>query len=210
MQANPPLEYGRYYHVYNRGVNGANLFYTASNYEHFLRLYERYLIPVVDTFAWCLLRNHFHLLIRVKEADEIIISDLPRPVGAINTDDGVKKQLQPAYRYFSHLFNAYCQAINKQQARTGALFERPFHRKMVDSEKYFQQLVIYIHNNPVHHGFCSHPVEYAWSSYQVCISEKPTHINREIVIGWFGDKRNFVSSHNSAIDNNAIDHLTIE
>lgn len=61
MQANTPLEYGRYYHIYNRGVNGANLFYTTSNYEHFLRLYERYLNPVVDTFAWCLLRNHFHL-----------------------------------------------------------------------------------------------------------------------------------------------------
>lgn len=67
MQANTPLEYGKYYHIYNRGVNGAKLFYTASNYEHFLRLYERYLNPVIDTFAWCLLGNHFHLLIRVKE-----------------------------------------------------------------------------------------------------------------------------------------------
>ena len=210
MQANTPLEYGKYYHIYNRGVNGAKLFYTATNYEHFLRLYERYLNPVIDTFAWCLLCNHFHLLIRVKEEQQINISDLPNPAGTLNSGGVEGKRLQPTYRYFSHLFNAYSQAINKQQARTGALFERPFHRKLVDSEQYFQQLILYIHNNPVRHGFCSHPVEYAWSSYQTCISDKSTNLKREEVIGWFGDKHNFVVLHNNAIDNNAIDHLIIE
>ena len=55
MQA---LEFGRYYHIYNRGVNSCNLFEENSNFEHFLRLYEKYILPVADTFAYCLMSNH--------------------------------------------------------------------------------------------------------------------------------------------------------
>jgi hypothetical protein len=66
-----PLEYGKYYHIYNRGINGEDLFRSNENHEYFLRLYEKYMEVVIDTYAWCLMGNHFHLLIRVKEEDEI-------------------------------------------------------------------------------------------------------------------------------------------
>ena len=62
-----PLEPGCFYHVYNRGNNGDNLFYNQENYKFFLRKYDEYLSPLVETYAFCLLPNHFHLLIRVKE-----------------------------------------------------------------------------------------------------------------------------------------------
>jgi len=61
-----PLEPGMFYHVYNRGNNGTDLFYDTDCYYHFLRLYEKYMNPVADTYAWCLLGNHFHLLVYIK------------------------------------------------------------------------------------------------------------------------------------------------
>lgn len=67
----PKLEYGYFYHIYNRGINGCPLFHHSENYEHFLRLYDRYISPVADTFAWCLMGNHFNLLIKVKLENEI-------------------------------------------------------------------------------------------------------------------------------------------
>ena len=57
-------------------------------------------------------------------------------------------------------------------------------------------MVLYIHNNPVHHGFCSHPVEYPWSSYLTCISEKQTKLQRDKVIGWFENAEKFKLAHN--------------
>jgi putative transposase len=70
----PPLRYNTYYHIYNRGVNRWNIFIEERNYEHFLRLYEKHIVPVVDTYAYCLLKNHFHLAVRVKAQEEILES----------------------------------------------------------------------------------------------------------------------------------------
>jgi hypothetical protein len=66
-----PIQHEAYFHVYNRGINGETLFREPENYKHFLRLYEKYIDPVAETFAWCLLKNHFHLLLRIKGVEEI-------------------------------------------------------------------------------------------------------------------------------------------
>jgi len=65
------LEFGRVYHIYNRGNNHENLFYTEENYHYFLKLYDKYLSAIFDTYCYCLMPNHFHLLVRVKEENEI-------------------------------------------------------------------------------------------------------------------------------------------
>jgi len=182
-----PLEYGGYYHIYNRGINSCPIFKETSNYEHFLCLYDRYITPVADTFAWVLMGNHFHLLVRIKEEQEI---------RCIPADE--KHQEAKPYKpinQFKHLFNAYAQAFNKRYKRTGALFETPFERLRIESETYFKVLVMYIHNNPVKHGFCSHANEYPWSSYENCLSDKITKLKREQVLDWFGDKNLFRLMH---------------
>lgn len=46
-----PLENGKYYHIYNRGNNGIDLFYDKENYLHFLKLYQKYIDPIAETFA---------------------------------------------------------------------------------------------------------------------------------------------------------------
>ena len=67
MQGSEPLEFGQYYHIYNRGINGCDLFTSEENYQYFLNLYEKHIDPIAETFAWVLMPNHFHILIRLKD-----------------------------------------------------------------------------------------------------------------------------------------------
>ena len=150
--------------------------------------------------------NHFHLLVRIKEEGEIDVNSLPNPARVQNPSRVIK---QP-HRYFSDLFNAYCQAINKQQKRTGSLFEKPFHRIQINSDKYFRNLVMYIHQNPVHHGFTDDFKDYPWSSYGTVISEKTTKVKRKEVLDWFDDRNNFIYAHIQPIDTDSINHLIVE
>ena len=135
-----PLQNGIYYHIYNRGINSTTLFKEKSNFEYFLNLYEFHINPIAETYAWCLMKNHFHLLVRIKENGEI----------------NVEKKILPS-QSFSNLFNAYTKAFNKSYNRHGALFERPFRRKQISFDNYFQNVIVYIHNNPVHHKICENP-----------------------------------------------------
>jgi REP element-mobilizing transposase RayT len=223
------LESGHFYHVYNRGINGCNLFESEDDYQYFLTLYEKYISPIADTYAWVLMPNHFHFLVRIKEdviykftnanrsidavgfetnkwetltladsvADVSVLKgndDLSALKGSVDVSDLQTKKPNPT-KHISHFFNAYAKHFNTINSRHGALFERPFKRKRIDSEDYFRQAVLYIHNNPVHHGFVSHPIEYGWSSFLPYLSEKETHLKRDEVLKWFGDKANFEAVH---------------
>ena len=203
MEQKQPILHGNYYHIYNRGNNGIDVFLDNDSYYHFLRLYAKYVEPIAETFAWCLLKNHFHLLVRIKDKNEIDENQL-----TYNTTEK-PKVIDPS-RQFSHLLNAYTQAINKRHNRTGSLFETTFERKIVTNEKYLQQLIFYIHNNPVHHGFVKQMSLYPWSSYDTVTSDKPTKLMRAEVIELFSDLENFVYFHNQQQSMNEISNLIIE
>lgn len=188
MPSQPPLQPGTHYHIYNRGNNGENLFIQERNYHYFLELYAHHIYPVADTFVYCLLKNHFHILLRVKHPNDLARS--------------------PS-QSFSNLFNAYARVFNRMYDRTGTLFQRPFQRIPVQSEAYFARLVIYIHQNPQRHGFVNDYREWPHSSYQTALSTKPTRLQRDEVIQWFGSERNFIQQHQYA-DINACQSLLIE
>lgn len=198
MQQFEQLVYGQYYHIYNHAVGERDLFRDANNYEFFLDLYDKYISPIAETYAWVMMKNHFHVLVRIKEEVEVVASFTPDRVQ--NPVRGNISTLQ-----FSKLFNSYAQAYNKYHETRGALFERPFKRKLIDSDDYLRQVVLYIHNNPVHHGFCEHPIEYPWSSYMTCTSIKPTKLKRESVIEWFDDRPNFIAVHEQKIEREEIE-----
>ncbi|MBA4275908.1 transposase [Flavobacterium sp.] len=198
-----PLENGKYYHIYNRGNNGIDLFYETENYNHFLKLYEKYIDPIAETFAWCLMKNHFHILVYIKEPEEI---DITKPEYS-STD---KPKTINSSKQFSNLFNAYTQAMNKRYNRTGSLFEKNFKRKVVASENYFQKLIFYIHNNPVHHRFTENIVEYPWTSYGTIISTKQTKLQRNRVLESFNDLENFKYYHSINQNLDEIENLMIE
>lgn len=184
-----PLEYGKFYHIYNRGINGCNLFRDNENYEHFLYLYDKHVGKVADTFAWVLMRNHFHLLVKIRTVQELNLQGFKNLEGLKGTDRNFANQ------QFANLFNAYTKAINKRYHRTGSLFEHPFKRIPVTTNDQLKYLVYYIHHNPIHHGFCEHYLEYPWSSYLTMISPKQTKLSRDKVLEWFENKTYFEEYH---------------
>jgi putative transposase len=194
------LDFGRTYHIFNCGNNKENLFLEEDNYFYFLELYDRHLSPYFDTYCYCLLLNHFHFLIRVKEEREII--DKPKTSKVSKTFE--------VWQPLSNFFNAYAKAFNKKYNRSGSLFQYKFKRKEIKTEKYFYNLVHYIHANPEKHGFVDDFRSYKFSSYQAIISKKPTKIKRDKVIEWYDDLNNFIFCHSREVDEELIKDYMIE
>ncbi len=186
MTSPPAITCETCYHIFARGNNRVNIFVQERNYQHFIKLYARYIDPVAETFAFCLLKNHFHLLVRIKAEDEIR-----------KTCKTLKVSLAPNYpsRRFSNFLNAYAKAINTAYGRTGSLFQHPFGRVVVKDERQLCNVIAYIHQNPQKHKFVADFREWPWSSYGMMLSEKPTHLRRAEVLEWFGGKQHYVEQH---------------
>ena len=191
------LQLDKYSHLYNHANSNENLFKTDNNYIYFLNKYKQYISPIADTFAYCLMPNHFHFLIQIKEENHIL--DLPKnyphlnPQGFGNLEGFISQQ-------FSNFFNAYTKAYNKMYSRKGALFLHNFKRKEVIEEAYFTKLIHYIHANPVHHGFTNKIEDWPYSSFLSYISEKETKVKRQNALDWFGGVDAFKQAHQEPID----------
>ena len=196
MPGPEPLQPGQYYHIYNRGINGEPLFRKERNYRHFLKLWAKYIETIADTYAYCLLNNHFHFLVRIKETETGPISEIG-PVLAVS-------------RQFNNLFIAYAKAFNKAYDRTGGLFESPFRRKLVGSDRYFVALVVYIHRNPQKHGFVDDFRNWPYSSYRAMLSSQATRVQRAVVLDWFDGPAGFREAHCRSVDEAVIEPLIVE
>lgn len=197
---NQSLTPGSYFHIYNRGLNSRKVFFERENCRFFLQQYEKYVSPFVHTYAYCLLNNHFHFLVQVRE--EEVIEELC---------DGEAQK--PLYWYVSNAFSSwlksYTQAINKRYEFTGPVFERPFKRIEVKSEQYFSNLTAYIHHNPVKHGIRKTFESYSFSSYQSIIQAPgQSFLERERLLSWFGGLDRFIAFHRNSI--NADSELFLE
>lgn len=214
MTSPSPLLYDTYYHIYNRGTNGENIFVEERNYEYFLKLYEKHISPIADTFAYCLLRNHFHISVRIKSEEEILLvikktlkvsfanqgqakqddfangdEGQPRkPLGSLVSDDY-------ASQCFSNFFNAYAKSINKAYSRTGSLFEHPFGRVLIADDRQFWNVIAYIYQNPQKHKFVNDFRDWKYSSYGIILSDKHTIVKRDEVMEWFGSQDEYLSLH---------------
>lgn len=194
-----PIEADRFYHIYNRGINGENIFKSDRNYFFFLNKISEFLIPVCDVYAYCLMANHFHFLVKIKSEVE-----LKNFVKIQNQDKDFKAGLHSPQNIFSkqfaRIFNSYSQAFNKENKRHGALIESPFKRKLITSDKYLMNTIIYIHQNPQKHSVTSDFTKYNFSSYKSIISNSKTVLKRDEVIELFDNKENFVKTHTMFID----------
>lgn len=141
---------GEYYHIYNRGTDKRIIFMEPHDYKRFDALLyvcnstesvniskhfrqgrsftELFDIDrgeqLVDIIAYCLIPNHFHILIRER------------------SEGGIQK-------FMMKLSTGYSMYFNKKNKRTGALFESRFKAKYIDSDEYLKYLIAYIHLNPI-------------------------------------------------------------
>lgn len=167
------LEPSYYYHIYNQGNNKERIFFEDKNYLYFLELLKKYIAPLTEVYAYCLIPNHFHILLRVN-------------------DDIAEKECSQA---FSNFFNAYAKAINKAYQRNGSLFKRKFSRIKVENEDYVRKLVLYIHTNAQHHGIVDNFEMYPHSSYHSYLSDRKTKLSKAYILNLFDDLENFKIVH---------------
>jgi putative transposase len=153
---------GSCYHVYNRGCNRERIFANADNYLFLLRRAKRFLPEYpLTVIAYCLMPNHYHFLLR------------PEKDGAIGP-------------FLQRLFNSYTQAFNRQQGRSGTLFEGRARSILVDSEEYLLHLCRYIHLNPVQAGLVAHPGQWPYSNYPEWTERRNgTLVDRDFVRQYF-------------------------
>lgn len=189
-----------FYHIIIKSAGNTPIFLSDNNRIFFLKKFKEYTQGYFDTYAYILLNNHVHFLVKAS-ADTILqthISQLQEPFrkqhqkkflsGTISFEQALEFQMKD-------FLISYAKAYNKQSNRTGALFMSPFRRVAVADDAHFTQLIIYIHANIVKHNVDRNFEKYNWSSYQSIISERPTSIKRNEVLEWFGSKTEFIKIH---------------
>jgi len=158
------IEYpGAYYHVTSRGNERKDVFRNQADREQFLS----YLESSVNRYdavihAYCLMSNHYHLLIET-------------PSGNLS-------------KIMQHINGAYTNYFNIKRKRSGHLFQGRYKAVVVEADEYAQALSRYIHLNPVRAKIVARPEEYRWSSYldYIGVSKPPAWLNTSFILGYFG------------------------
>jgi REP element-mobilizing transposase RayT len=138
------FQHGGIYHVYNQGNNRQAIFFSDDNYRFFIRKIKNEICPYVDILAYCLMPNHYHLMVRVKDDPEVIgigRTTLSRPANTNNP--------HPLHRKLGSLQSSYTRAINRQENRSGSLFRQQLKIKcLTKDDDYLFNCFNYIHQNP--------------------------------------------------------------
>lgn len=191
-----PLEADQIYHIWTHANGSENLFSEEENYNYFLKQYAHHVHPIVETFAYCLMPNHLHLMIKVRNKELVLeFLRLKEKQPNLQSFEDLGGFSNCISQKFSNLFNGYAKAYNNRYNRMGSLFTPNFKRKLVESERYFNRLIIYIHQNPVHHNFVKDIADWPYSSYNAYRLNRKTKLNKEQIIDWFGSKKQFFEAH---------------
>ncbi|HCS41122.1 MAG TPA: transposase [Anaerolineaceae bacterium] len=168
-----PIEVDSIYHIYNRGVNKELIFFSERNYQFFIYKMVNYMQDNASILAYCLMPNHYHLLVKIKNADF------------------VQKGLQPFLISFTN-------SINIDQKRIGPLFQGRYQANLVFDDAYLLECVKYIHLNPVKAGLVKLLQEWGYSSYRDYLSpQSKSFVDKESVLTHFDsifDFKNFSES----------------
>jgi len=177
------------YHVYNQGNNRQKIFFTRENYQYFLGKIKINVLPFTDILAWCLMPNHFHLMVSVNEVElpKESIKALPgiSPSSILLTHKTSTISLNHS---IGIMLASYTRAINNQENSSGSLFRSEtkaiclneisgissewyssygvtFMKVLIPEYQYPQACFNYIHNNPVNARLVTRPEDWEYSSF---------------------------------------------
>lgn len=167
------IEPGNVYHIYNRGLNHQKVFYREKDYYMFLDKIIDYIYDYCDIYAYCLLPNHYHFVLRVNDENG---DQFSRQIGS--------------------LIVSYTNKVNLRKDRIGGLFMKPFRRILVTREDYLKRLIFYVNHNAAKHDLVKNFRDYKFSSYPAMLSAEDTIVAREKVFQIFNNKKEFVEYHN--------------
>ncbi|MGI8950177.1 MAG: transposase [Chitinophagaceae bacterium] len=144
------------YHIYNRGNNKQQIYFSNTDYLNFLQKINENIKPYCNILAWCLMPNHFHLLIFTNE--QTIIE---KKIGGLilqNLICGIKQ-----------LLSSYTKSINKKYNRTGNLFQQKTKAKQINNTSKINYALIcfhYIHQNPWRAELANKIEDWEFSSFK--------------------------------------------
>ena len=196
MMYNAAFNENEYYHVFNRANGNELLFRNEDNYDFFLQKIKKYILPVADLYAYCLLPNHYHLVLQLKPTAD---------VGSHYTI--LKKKAPPPGEWypdfialcFGNCQNSYAKSFNKYFFRKGSLFMSPVKRVAIEDDHQLAATIFYTHKNPVHHGIVSKMEDWKFSSYKAFFSTEATNVNRNGTLDFFGGPECFRQFHKQPI-----------
>jgi putative transposase len=174
------FENGHLYHVFNQGNNRQKIFFKRENYYFFLKKIRTHILPYADLLAWCLMPNHFHLLLVPRSSSSLIrsatLSRAPNCTPTLNQSIGI-------------MLASYTRAIQKQENSTGSLFRQKTKAQCLTKleeitpayinsnfgtlinnqtpeNQYPQVCFDYIHQNPVKANLVNKAEDWEFSSYR--------------------------------------------
>jgi putative transposase len=186
------FESGGIYHIYNQGNNRQKIFFSRKNYMYFVQKIEYYVKPYGNILAWCLMPNHFHLMMEV-ESVAIRVTSGVNSEGVTSSHPFTKihpatMKLRTLNDSIGIMLRSYTRAVNIQENRTGNLFREEtkaislnelkgvssnwytsfgiaFMNVQIPELQYPQSCFNYIHANPVKAGLVKKPEDWEFSSY---------------------------------------------
>ncbi|MBI9037985.1 MAG: hypothetical protein JEY97_07625 [Bacteroidales bacterium] len=179
------FEKGYIYHIYNQGNNHRKIFFNRENYLFFLKKIKTHLKPYTDILAWCLMPNHFHLMVLVQDV-ELVISPVDTH-GVAQSHPVSKSKKRSINNSIAIMLRSYTRAINKQEGSSGALFREGTKAECLNCrngitpsfltengitkiniqypEKQYPQVCFnYIHQNPVKTSLTKKETDWEFSS----------------------------------------------
>ena len=196
------------YHIFNHANGFENIFTVDDNYRFYLDKYQQYILPIAETYAYCLLPNHFHLVVRIRRREvleEVFrnfkstnFSKFPNfgkveNSGKVEITDNIIEQF--ISKQFANLFSCYTQSFNKVNKRRGSLFLKNFRREPIENKAYFLNAVIYTHRNPVHHAFCDRYTDWSYTSFCEIKERNSQMIEVDKLLRMFGGRDSFIDLH---------------
>jgi putative transposase len=220
-----PLQPDTSYHIFNHANGFENIFRKEENFHFFLEKYRLYISPIAETYAYCLMPNHFHLVVRIRKRaaiEELIrnknktnFSKVSNLEGSVNLpiqeynktecinfgkveDSEIEKYLS---KQFANLFSCYTQSFNKVYNRMGSLFIKNFKREPILDKAYFLKVIVYTHRNPIHHGFCKLFDDWEFSSYTEITEGFSDTIELVKLLKIVGNLESFKELHQQGLEN---------
>jgi len=184
------LETNNIYHVFNRGNNSQKIFFNRDNYLFFLKKINKHITPFAEILAWCLMPNHFHLMIYVNNTEIKIEQKLGESKDKYGVYWGtISNKEQSLNQSIAIMLRSYTRAINKQENRNGSLFQMTTKATCLTdnseitpawfqtnfgtiiniddiNKRYPQVCFNYIHLNPVTAKLVQNPGDWEFSSYR--------------------------------------------
>lgn len=195
------LHPSHFYHIYNHANGSENLFREDRNYYFFLEKASKFLTPYMHLHAYCLMPNHFHLLVEIREEHDLknifFQSYRFRLFSELEQIEYMYKKISKS---LSNLFSCYTQSYNKIYCRKGSLFIPNFKKNEIPNDLAYCAVIHYIHANPVHHGFVKDMNEWKFSSFQAICSERPGFLKKDHVLEIFGGQQAFLTYQRKPIE----------